>query len=610
MKKPLSFDTETGGLKYWLEDEQAFMAQTSEGHGASIFRFIEHPSEPLPVGRDKFLEVIRDHDPIIAFNLPFDEHQVRFTLHADPFVGKETHDVDLLSRVCHPKEDPKDKRDLDTITERFLGKRKEVERIKALVKEYNEWVKTQKHLTKEERAKLRIGALHGPNAKHAYLKLWKFKPSEFEIYGGTDADITFDLYNYFIAELGDLKPIYELERQVSPILIHAEERGVRLDQDAVARLRRKYETELHEVHAHLVETLGEQALGGAGSQKALPEALINAGVPLYKMTPSGGNYSTNKNDLLEFAADHPVIRELFNFRRLEKFIGTYIETYEGVDILHPTINQLGAKTGRMSSERPNLQNVPKRTGKEMRSVIIPRPGMCFVVCDYDAIEARILADYLGDEEYQRLVSERDPHAWLASVIWGGTPEDYAKGGPKDLQRTGAKTGTYAIGYGAGGPRMQEVLMSVGMYVDVDEARRIVSVVRKTLPNYQHFVDKIERTVTERNDGNGDSFLMTRCGRKIPCRLEKAYAGVDYVIQGTAADVMKKGLVYTDELVRPLGAHILLVVHDEIVTEAPIEVAEEVLRKQKAAMEIVSEELDLHPRLTVTGSITTESYAKA
>ena len=77
-----------------------------------------------------------------------------------------------------------------------------------------------------------------------------------------------------------------------------------------------------------------------------------------------------------------------------------------------------------------MQNIPKRAGKEVRAMFVPRPGHALVVTDYDSIEARLLAYYLGDKDFQRAINDGfDMHAWMASVIWGGTPEQYAKGGP-------------------------------------------------------------------------------------------------------------------------------------------------------------------------------------
>jgi len=111
--------------------------------------------------------------------------------------------------------------------------------------------------------------------------------------------------------------------------------------------------------------------------------------------------------------------------------------FRGREIVHPSFFQCEAWTSRMSCRRPNMQNIPKRAGKEVRSILVPREGHAFVIYDYESIEVRLLAHYLGDAGFQQLIEDgHDPHAWMATNIWGGAMEDFVKDavipGPEDI----------------------------------------------------------------------------------------------------------------------------------------------------------------------------------
>lgn len=250
-----------------------------------------------------------------------------------------------------------------------------------------------------------------------------------------------------------------------------------------------------------------------------------------------------------------------------------------------------------------MQNWPKRAGKHVRSVLVPRPGHCFVVCDYEGIEERLLAYYLNDDWYKDLVTNRDPHAWLATQIWGGEIEEYAKGSPKELShRAPAKNIKYAISYGGGGPRVAAMLRDAGFPSDEVSARRFIRQIKGSLPNFYYLTkDRIEPKVKR------DGYVTTIMGRKNPIPRDKAYIGLSGLIKGSAADIMKQGAINTAAAVRPLGATPLLFVHDEIVTECPIGREQECLELQSAAM---CAAYDLDPPLSVEGSIAYNNYSEA
>lgn len=575
-----AFDTETGGLDWWDEDQQAFLGTWADGHGEY------HADLSDEAETEQFVSALRQANVIVAHNLPFDAHQVRETLGVDVLdLGAELHDTDIMSRVLYPEGQRKGERGghgLKNLATVFL---------KADAADPEDAIK--------EMAKA-IG-LRTIKQAGAYRTVWRAYPEVMEEYARQDARYTYDLYDRFKGSLGDLKRVYDLEMKVMPILIRAEQRGIKVDQAKVAELKEKFTAQREEVWQELESVLGPAALGGEGSTDALAEALLGIGVPLHKKTDTG-KLATNKFALQEFEKDFPILQQLEEYRRLERFLSTYIGPMDGVDVIHASFQQCGPWTGRMACRRPNMQNWPKRAGKEVRSVLVPREGHSFVVYDYESIEIRLLAYYLNDQHFIRMIEDgHDAHAWMAANIWGGEPSQYAKGTDGEAKRGLAKNILFAITYGAGAPRVMAMLRDAGMDASRDEAKAIISKIKASLPGYYKLSKRIRQKIEQVGHVN------TLFGRKQVVNPEKAYVGMNALIQGSAADIMKQGLVNVDEAIRPYDGHILLTVHDEVVVEVPTERAEECARAVEKAL---CSAADIHPRLSVEGSIVETSYADA
>jgi DNA polymerase-1 len=245
-----------------------------------------------------------------------------------------------------------------------------------------------------------------------------------------------------------------------------------------------------------------------------------------------------------------------------------------------------------------MQNIPKAAGKNVRSMFIPREDHVFVVFDYDSIEVRLLAYYMASERYRKLIRDgHDPHAYMAASIHGGEINAFEKGGPRDAERSSAKNTTFAITYGAGAPRVSDMNK-----IPKDDARALIKKIKSALPGYYRLNRRIKRKIGE------VGYINTAFGRRQVVDREKAYIGLNSLIQGTAAEVMKQGLVNVNEVVRPLGGTPLLVVHDEVVVECPTEASEEIMAKMPEAMCNIG--VDLDPPLEVTGGIVTTNYSDA
>lgn len=586
----VAFDTETCGLDWFDPEQGAFLVTWATAEG----EWWADLSDPNSAEIGRFLAAVEAADVIVGHNLTIDIHMIREALGVDiAAMNKQLEDTDLVSRVLFPEGQSKGARgghglkNLAAVYLRVDAKDPE-EAIDALAKSigYRSGIKPPR-------------SHKGP--WFAYRDVYRAYPVELVNYAVMDARYTYDLYERWQDKAAGDR-VYEMERQVMPILLEAERVGIATDQARVAEFKREFTNEKHEVYDRLAHHLGEQALGGEGSEDALVQALLKQGIPLTVKTDTG-KLSTAKNALQPFENEFPVIADLFEYRRLERFLNTYIGPMEGVDVVHPSFFQIGAWTGRMSCSRPNLQNWPKRAGKRVRGVLVPREGHAFVVVDYEGIEARFLAYYLGDPGYREIVATRDPHAWMAAQIWGGDYDDYLKDTPQELtHRQPAKNILYAICYGAGAPRVSNMLRDAGLPCSLDEARKIISKIKSSLPNFYYLTKhRVEPKI------KSVGYVNTVVGRKNPVKKDRAYVGLNALIQGSAADIMKLGLINVDRVVKPLGGTPLLVVHDEVVVEVPIVNAEECLAVTRHAMESA---WDLNPPLAADGSWVTTSYADA
>lgn len=580
MANVVAFDTETKGLDWFDPEQQAFIATWADDKGS----YLAHGDVDTELS--KFLNALRKADIIVAHNFAFDYHQVRATWDFDILTetpagrSGEIYDTDLMSRILLPDNQRAGRggHGLKNLASTYI------------TADADEAEETIKKLAQQSKIKLKsVGG---------YYETWRAYPEELERYAIKDAEYTLALYYMFDEMMGQddrAYNVFQLEKQTVPILVTAEHEGVALNGEVVSKLKKEFTTKRNELEDYLTTELGDEALVGRGSEDALVEALQNIGVPLHRRTPTGA-ISTNQFALQEFENDFPQLRALSDWRTASKFLTTYIDPMLDRDAVHCSYRQIGAWTGRMSCTRPNMQNIPKRAGKEVREMFVPREGHVFVVSDYESIEIRLLAHYLNEDGFKELIeSGHDPHAWMASKIYGGVMEDYLKGTDGEAQRNVAKNTLFAIVYGAGARRVAD-MNNIGR----DEAKALISSIKSSLPGYRKLNNRVQKKV--RTVG----YVNTLWGRKNTVPKDKAYVGLNALIQGSAADIMKAGLVNIEEQLGDDGT-VLLVVHDEAVVECRAEIAESVKERVEDAM---ISAYDLSPKLAVEASIVETSYADA
>lgn len=619
----IAFDTETRGLSWWDTNERAFLVSwaTPEFPDGQVKRVGEtQPAFPWVLNGPRyktadderadlgeFVSALSAADTVIGHNLGFDIHQLRETCGIDLLTaGKQLVDTGNLARV--------------TLPERAIGDGGGY-KLKDLATTY-----VDRSAQDSEQAIIDLAKQAGIKLKDVggYYDTWRAYPEEMEFYAREDARITLALYQALLPKLNDRNTAtWELEHAVFPILVAAEQRGIALDRDKVGPLKEQYEDIADRTYVDVVEVLGEEALEGTD---ALKEALLAHGIPLHRQTPTG-ELATNQFALQEFVPDFPVLKDLMDWRTATKFLSTYIEPMAGRDVVHTSFWQMGAWTGRMSCSRPNLQNVPVRAGSEVREVFVPRDGCSFVIHDYDSIELKLLAYYLNDDGFKQQVRDGvDVFARLAAVLWGGDETDYHKGTPGAGKRGDAKNTTYAITYGAGKARITDMLDldprglvdgKGGVYGPNDymvqkgwaqegapmhePANQIIKTVKSWLPNYH----KLNKRVRAKIESTG--YVTTIMGRRQPVKRDKSYVGLNAIIQGSAADVFKAGLILASERLKPIGFHPILFIHDELGSEGPTACADEAAAIQAQAMR---DAFDLDPPLEVSGGVVHTSWADA
>ena len=406
---------------------------------------------------------------------------------------------------------------------------------------------------------------------------------------------------------GGLDLYRQVELPLVRVLARMEEAGILVD--------REYLTELGEHLRDRLATLERQVHEAAGepfninSTQQLREVLFDRlRLPVLKKTPKGAP-STDASVLQKMVDEHPVVGHLLAYRELEKLRSTYVDGLLPLIApdgrIHCAFNQTGAATGRISSERPNMQNIPVRTeeGRTIRRAFIAAPGHTFVVADYSQIELRILAHLSGDAGLlEAFAAGADIHAATAARVFGLAPDRVSP----ELRRR-AKMINFGLLYG-----MEAYGLGQRLEIPTDEAKEHMDAYFAQFPDVAQFMQGMVARA------RADGFTTTLLGRRryLPelasdnfrVRQTAERMALNAPIQGSAADIIKKAMVALDgELeARHLGCAMLLQVHDELVLEAPLEEAEEAVRLTREIMEGVVElrvplRVDLGAGTTLAGA---------
>jgi DNA polymerase I len=416
---------------------------------------------------------------------------------------------------------------------------------------------------------------------------------------GERARWTARFWEHAAAELKtvELARIYdEIERPLVPVLALMERHGIRVDPGRLEAFGKELERQLDDLTREIWTLAGEEFT--IASPKQLATILFEK-LKLRATRRTKTGYSTDADVLTELAVEHPLPGKVLEHRTLAKLKGTYADALPALvnpatGRIHTTFNQLVAATGRLSSQDPNLMNIPIRTelGRRIRAAFIPEEGWRFVAADYSQIELRILAHLSGEggiiESFQR---GEDIHTRTACEVFKVAPDAVTS-----LQRTIAKSANYAILYG-----VSAFGLSQATKIDQKEAQRYINAYFTAHPLVRAFID---RTLEE---GRERGFVATLLGRRryLPdlrsnnpvARNAAERMAMNAPVQGTASDMIKIAMVRVQAALaaRGLRARMLLQVHDELLFEAP---PEEVAEVEALAREIMADALPLRVPVVV------------
>lgn len=391
--------------------------------------------------------------------------------------------------------------------------------------------------------------------------------------------------------------VRDIEWPVIPVLARMEYRGIKLDTSYMAKFSEQIEDSISDLEQQIYGQADQEFNIGSPSQ--LAEILFEQlNLPKQGIKKGKTGYSTAASELHKLREAHPIINLITAWREVTKLKNTYVDTLpklvDANSRVHTTYSLTIAQSGRLSSNDPNLQNIPVRTelGRHIRSAFVAGPGNKLVSADYSQFELRLAAVLANDTELIELFNnDTDVHTATAAQVYGREPEDVTK-----QMRRQAKVVNFGILYG-----MSPHGLAVAANMSFEQAKHFIDrykELRKPLFDY---------TDTIREFARKEGYVETLFGRRRPMpdihssnfmvRQAAERAAINMPIQGTEADIMKLAMIKVDEVLAQQhnDCYQLLQIHDSIVVECPEDVAERVAKLLKDTMEHVYE---LPVKLTV------------
>ena len=383
--------------------------------------------------------------------------------------------------------------------------------------------------------------------KQYHLKGYHQVPSEFmDPYAVLDTVLTKALAHLYIDDvMADCQFLFKVEHKLIPIIVKMEHEGLRVDTEYINQLLKEFRVEQRTIQDSIYEIIGKPV--EIASTKQLQEYFYDR----LRITPPAetetGQRSVNEKSLEKIK--HPVGTKVaalvLRWRSLNKLASTYLEPYKDLQgRVHPHWNATGARTGRFSSSGPNLQNIPK--DDKIRRIFIPDNE--FFDFDYSQVELRIAADISGQRNMiQAFKDDADMHGYTSSMVLSKGLEDVTA-----KERQIGKHLNFSVIYGSGSDGIQEKLE-----MNKTQADAVLNYFHSSFPQLRAQSKYLQR------QGERDGYVKTMFGRKLPVSPERSFTAFNYVIQGTAGDILKLALLKTAKYVDSIGGTIRNTVHDQI-----------------------------------------------
>ena len=408
-------------------------------------------------------------------------------------------------------------------------------------------------------------------------------------YAAEDADVTLQLRDKLaplVKESGAEPALEKCENELVPVLLDMEYEGVRINVGALGKYSVELADEIASIERRVYDLSGHEF--NIASNQQLGRVLFDE----LKLTSGGktptGQYSTGEDVLLSISREHPVVNEVLEYRTCTKLKSTYVDKLpKCIDPktgrIHTSFNQALTETGRLSSDNPNLQNIPIRTerGKRIRAAFVPgAEGRVLISADYSQIELRMMASFSGDESMIRAFeNDADIHLETASRVYGVPLAEVTR-----EMRSDCKMVNFGIIYGISAFGLAQRLGTTRSRAD-----ELIKTYFELYPGVKRYMEETVRDAREKG------YVSTLMGRRRPLRdINSRNAtlrsgaeriAINTPVQGSAADLIKLAMVavHKELAERRLGAKLVLQVHDELVLDAPRGEVEEVSEIVKRCM---------------------------
>lgn len=501
---------------------------------------------PVPVDEQEILKIVAEFKPVledeqigkIGQNLKFDILMLKW-------YGVEIKGKLFDTMMAHYIIDPDTRHNMDILSENYLNYKP-----------------------------VSITELIGPKGKNQGT-MRDVEIEKIKDYAAEDADVTLQLKTIFepkIKEVGAEKLLNEIENPLIYVLADVEHEGVRIDHETLKEFSKELETDIAKLEKVVYEKAGVRF--NIASPKQLGEVLFEKLLldPKAKKTKTG-QYQTGEDVLLSLAAKSDIVRDILDFRQLQKLKSTYVDALPTMvnpktGRIHTSYNQAVAATGRLSSNNPNLQNIPIRTerGREVRKAFIPRDENHIIVsADYSQIELRIIAEISKDPNMrQAFVDNIDIHTATAAKVYGVGIDEV-----DSTQRRNAKAVNFGIIYG-----QSAFGLSQNLGIPRKEAADIIENYFAQYPGIKQYM------ADTMNFARENGYVTTLMGRRRYLRdinsanqTVRGFAernAINAPIQGSAADMIKIAMIniHREFKAQKLDARMTMQVHDELVFDVP------------------------------------------
>lgn len=420
-------------------------------------------------------------------------------------------------------------------------------------------------------------------------------PSEEDVLNYTNQKDLNLAHQHILKEINkkELTFVFEkIEKPLIRIVEQMEKNGVLVDKEVLEKLSKEYHTELAILEKEIYKMSGQEF--NLNSPQQLADVLFNKMQLKYAgmRKTTTGKFSTKENVLQKLKESHPIANKILEYREIQKLLSTYIDNIPDLispkdGRLHATFLQTGTSTGRMSSNHPNLQNIPvgSERGRKIRKAFVPSDENVFISFDYSQIELRIAAILSGDEKMMEAFKKGiDIHTAVATEVFNVKPEMVTK----EMRRQ-AKVINFGILYGMGISALKENLGS-----DRKTAQDFYNRYSKIYTGLGKYLEEVKKTSIQ----NG--YTKTLFGRrryieglnsKIPfIRAAAERMSINAPIQGTSADLIKLAMIKINDFLEKNNLSnklkLILQIHDEIVYEGEKDVVNENIFKIKSIMESI------------------------